>query len=84
MWTALGGGDRGHMSILPDTDSPGPGQRAADAVAAVRLGSAAPGAVGGKASLSGLSREQQQQQQRMDDDGREPDAVETIKVPVTS
>jgi hypothetical protein len=81
MWASLGG-DRGHMSILPDSDSPGPGQRAADAVAAVRLGSAAPGNGGGGAggkAASGLSREQ-----RMDDDGREPDAVDTIKVPVTS
>lgn len=95
MWTAHGG-DRGvHMSILPDeTESPAaPAQRAADAFAAVRLGS---GGGGGKPALLASppppSQQQQQQREKMmeqdqdedDDEDAVAAAAETIKVPVTS
>lgn len=98
MWAAHGGGGDGRMSILPDdTESPA-AQRAADAVAAVRIGSApgaggkvsgGVGAVGGSGGHLPVSGQQQQQRVGMDhDDDDDDDAAaplaETIKVPVTS
>jgi hypothetical protein len=86
-----GDGRTGMVILADDNESPAHAQRAADAVAAVRLGSA-PGGGGGGGKASGgaggtgrlASGRVRMEQDDDDDDDVPAPPPETIKVPVTS